>query len=52
MQQFGFKAKNQIRAFFNIMNFNLGQFVQKDLFGLWMGIRERVYGDQTLEGTE
>jgi hypothetical protein len=46
MQQNRVKVKKQIRWFLNFINLNLDKLSHKDLFVLWMDIRERVYGDQ------
>ena len=46
MPQHGMKAKKQLRWFLNFINLNVEKVSDKDLFGLWVDIRERVYGDQ------
>ena len=46
MQQNRVKAKNELRWFLNFMNLNLEKLSDKDLFVLWMDIRERVYGER------
>jgi len=46
MQQNRVIAKKQLRWFLNFMNLNLDKLSDKDLFVLWMDIRERVYGDR------
>ena len=46
MQQNRVKAKKQLRWFLNFMNLDLDKLSDKDLFVLWMDIRERVYGEQ------
>ena len=46
MPQNGVKAKKQLRWFLNFINLNLEKISDKDLFGLWVDIRERVYGEQ------
>jgi hypothetical protein len=40
------KSKNELNWFLNFINLNLDKLSDKDLFGLWVDIRERVYGDQ------
>jgi hypothetical protein len=45
-RQNGVKAKKQLRWFLNFVNHNLDKVAEKDLFVLWMDIRERVYGEQ------
>jgi hypothetical protein len=46
VQQSRVKTKKQLRWFLIFMNLNLDKVAQKDLFVLWMDIRERVYGEQ------
>lgn len=46
MEQNRAKSKNDFNWFLNFINLNLDKLSDKDLFGLWVDIRERVYGDQ------
>lgn len=46
MQQNRVKAKNQLIWVLNFLNLNLDKLSDKELFGLWVDIREKVYGDQ------
>ena len=46
VQQSRVKTKKQLRWFLIFLNLKLDKVAQKDLFVLWMDIRERVYGEQ------